>query len=155
MEVSGQLHAPAILSLGRSPRYPLKRRLSGPQSRSELSGEEEFHHCSSSFRRDATSITLFLSYHNTARRHILEELDLNLHRREDTNLLIPWRSSEPRNLLLTRFRTAFVWKVASSLKWMLGISLLASTFSNMSAIKSSRSGSSCGWMLCRVSSMYT
>jgi hypothetical protein len=34
MEVSGQLHAPAALPPGKSPWYPLDRRLGGPQSRS-------------------------------------------------------------------------------------------------------------------------
>jgi hypothetical protein len=33
MEVSGQLHAPAVLyPRGKDPRYPLDRRLDGPQS---------------------------------------------------------------------------------------------------------------------------
>jgi hypothetical protein len=36
MEVSGQLHAPAALPPGKSPWYPLDRRLGGPQSRSIL-----------------------------------------------------------------------------------------------------------------------
>jgi hypothetical protein len=40
MEVSGQLHAPAtLLPDKRSPRYPLDRRLDGPQSRSGRCGE--------------------------------------------------------------------------------------------------------------------
>jgi hypothetical protein len=34
MEVSGQLHAPAALPQGKSPRYPLDSGLDGPQSRS-------------------------------------------------------------------------------------------------------------------------
>jgi hypothetical protein len=34
MEASGQLHAPTDLTLGKSPWYPLDRRLGGPQSRS-------------------------------------------------------------------------------------------------------------------------
>jgi hypothetical protein len=36
MEVSAQLHAPAALPIGKEPppRYPLDRRLGGPQSRS-------------------------------------------------------------------------------------------------------------------------
>jgi hypothetical protein len=34
LEVSGQLHAPAALPPGKSPRYPFYRRLGGPQSRS-------------------------------------------------------------------------------------------------------------------------
>jgi hypothetical protein len=34
LEVSGQLHAPAALPPGKSPRYPLDRRMGGPQSRS-------------------------------------------------------------------------------------------------------------------------
>jgi hypothetical protein len=34
MEVSGQLQAPAALPQGKSPWYPLDRRLGGPQSRS-------------------------------------------------------------------------------------------------------------------------
>jgi hypothetical protein len=42
MEVSGQLHAPAALPpQGKSPWYPLDRRLSGPQSRSVRGGKEE------------------------------------------------------------------------------------------------------------------
>jgi hypothetical protein len=40
MEVSGQLHAPAAYSQGKSPWYPLDRRLGGPQSRSGRGGEE-------------------------------------------------------------------------------------------------------------------
>jgi hypothetical protein len=39
LEVSGQLHAPAALPPGKSPRYPFYRRLGGPQSRSGLYGE--------------------------------------------------------------------------------------------------------------------
>jgi hypothetical protein len=41
MEVSGQLHAPAALPPGKSPWYPLDRRLSGPQSHSGRSDEEK------------------------------------------------------------------------------------------------------------------
>jgi hypothetical protein len=41
MEVSGQLHAPAALPQGKSPRYPLDRRLDGPQNRSGRGGEEK------------------------------------------------------------------------------------------------------------------
>jgi hypothetical protein len=44
MEVSGQLHAPAALPQGKSPYYPLERRLGGPQSRSGLSDEEKNSH---------------------------------------------------------------------------------------------------------------
>jgi hypothetical protein len=40
LEVSGQLHAPAALPRGKSPRYPLDRRLGGPQSRSGRSLEQ-------------------------------------------------------------------------------------------------------------------
>jgi hypothetical protein len=40
MEVSGQLHDLALYPQGKSPWYPLDRRLGGPQSRSER-GEEE------------------------------------------------------------------------------------------------------------------
>jgi hypothetical protein len=39
--VSGQLHAPAALPQGKSPRYRLDRGLGGPQSRSERGGEEK------------------------------------------------------------------------------------------------------------------
>jgi hypothetical protein len=39
MEVSGQLDAPAALPPGKSPPYPLYRRLGGPQSRSGQHGE--------------------------------------------------------------------------------------------------------------------
>jgi hypothetical protein len=41
MEVSGQLHAPAALSPGKSPWYPLDRRLGWPQSRSGRGDEEK------------------------------------------------------------------------------------------------------------------
>jgi hypothetical protein len=41
MEVSGQLHAPVASSQGKNPRYPLDRRLGGPQSRSGRDGEEK------------------------------------------------------------------------------------------------------------------
>jgi hypothetical protein len=36
MEVSGQLHAPAVFPRGKGRRYPLDRRLGGTQVRSEL-----------------------------------------------------------------------------------------------------------------------
>jgi hypothetical protein len=36
-----QLHAPAALSLGKSPQYPLERMLGGPQNRSGRHGEEK------------------------------------------------------------------------------------------------------------------
>jgi hypothetical protein len=39
--VSGQLHAPAALFPGKSPPYPLDRRLGGPQSRSGRREEEK------------------------------------------------------------------------------------------------------------------
>jgi hypothetical protein len=41
MVVSGQIHSPAALPPGKSPSYPLDRRLGGPQSRSERDGEEK------------------------------------------------------------------------------------------------------------------
>jgi hypothetical protein len=41
MEVSGQLHAPAALPHGKSPWYPLDRRLGGLQSRSGRGGGEK------------------------------------------------------------------------------------------------------------------
>jgi hypothetical protein len=41
MEVISQLHAQATLPQGKSPRYPLDRRLGGPQSRSGRGGEEK------------------------------------------------------------------------------------------------------------------
>jgi hypothetical protein len=41
MLVSGQLHAPAALPQGKSPWYPLERRLDGPQSRFRDGGEEK------------------------------------------------------------------------------------------------------------------
>jgi hypothetical protein len=40
-EVSGQIHAPAALPSGKEPRFPLDRRLGGPQSRSGRGGEEK------------------------------------------------------------------------------------------------------------------
>jgi hypothetical protein len=42
MEVSGQLHTLAALPQGKSPWYPLDRRLGGPQSRSECGGETRY-----------------------------------------------------------------------------------------------------------------
>jgi hypothetical protein len=41
MEVSGQLHTPAALHQGKSPWYPLDRRLGELQSRSGRGGEEK------------------------------------------------------------------------------------------------------------------
>jgi hypothetical protein len=41
MDVNGQLHAPAALPQGKSPRYLLDRRLGGPQSRSGDGSEEK------------------------------------------------------------------------------------------------------------------
>jgi hypothetical protein len=41
MDVSGHLHAPAALPQGKSPWYPLDRRLGEPQSRSGRGGEEK------------------------------------------------------------------------------------------------------------------
>jgi hypothetical protein len=41
MEVSVQLRGPAALPQGKSPWYPLDRRLGGPQSRSGRGGEEK------------------------------------------------------------------------------------------------------------------
>jgi hypothetical protein len=41
MDVSGQLHAPAALPQGKSPWYPLDRKLGGPQSWSGHNGEEK------------------------------------------------------------------------------------------------------------------
>jgi hypothetical protein len=41
MEVSGQLHVPAALPQGKSPWYPLDRRLGEPQCRSERGGLEK------------------------------------------------------------------------------------------------------------------
>jgi hypothetical protein len=40
MEVSGKFHAPAALLPGKEPRYPLYRRLGGPQDRSRYGGED-------------------------------------------------------------------------------------------------------------------
>jgi hypothetical protein len=39
VEVTGQLHAPADFAPGKDPRYPLDRRLSGPESPSGRHGE--------------------------------------------------------------------------------------------------------------------
>jgi hypothetical protein len=41
MEVSGQVHATAALPQGKSPCYPLDRRLGGPRSRSGRDSEEK------------------------------------------------------------------------------------------------------------------
>jgi hypothetical protein len=40
LDGSGQLHAPAALTPSKSPRYPLDRKLGGPQSRSGSGGEK-------------------------------------------------------------------------------------------------------------------
>jgi hypothetical protein len=41
LEVSGQLHASAALAPGKSPLYPLDRRLGGPQNQAGRRGEEK------------------------------------------------------------------------------------------------------------------
>jgi len=41
MELSGQLHALAAYPQGKSPWYPLDRRMCGPQSNSGRGGEEK------------------------------------------------------------------------------------------------------------------
>jgi hypothetical protein len=41
MEVNDQLHAPAALPPRKEPRYPLARKMGGPQSRSGRGGEEK------------------------------------------------------------------------------------------------------------------
>jgi hypothetical protein len=41
MEVTGQLHDPAALPQGKSPWFPLDRRVGGHQSRSGRGGEEK------------------------------------------------------------------------------------------------------------------
>jgi hypothetical protein len=41
MEVSGQFHAQITLSLGKSPRYPVDRRLGGPHSQCGCCEEEK------------------------------------------------------------------------------------------------------------------
>jgi hypothetical protein len=41
MEVSGQIHDPAALPPGKEHRYPIDRRLGGPQSRSGRGDEEK------------------------------------------------------------------------------------------------------------------
>jgi hypothetical protein len=41
MEVSGQLHVPAALPQGKSPRHPLDTKVVGPQSQSGRGGEEK------------------------------------------------------------------------------------------------------------------
>jgi hypothetical protein len=41
MEVNGQLRAPALYSRGKILRYPLDRRMGGPQSQSERTGEKK------------------------------------------------------------------------------------------------------------------
>jgi len=42
MEVSGQLHDWPLYPQGKSPCYPLDRRLGGPQSQSGHGGEEKY-----------------------------------------------------------------------------------------------------------------
>jgi hypothetical protein len=44
MEVSGQLHDPDALPSGKEPRYPMNRRLGGPQSQFGRGGEEKNSH---------------------------------------------------------------------------------------------------------------
>jgi len=41
MKVSGQVHALAALLSGKSPWYPIDRRMGGPQSRSGRGGEKK------------------------------------------------------------------------------------------------------------------
>jgi hypothetical protein len=41
MEMSGQFYAPAALTPGKEPRYPLDRRLDGPRSRYGRCGEQK------------------------------------------------------------------------------------------------------------------
>jgi hypothetical protein len=41
MEMSGQLHAPAVLPAGKESLYPLNKRLGGPQSRSGRGGDDK------------------------------------------------------------------------------------------------------------------
>jgi hypothetical protein len=41
MEVGGQFHARPLYPQGKSPRYPLYRRLGGPKSRSGHDGKEK------------------------------------------------------------------------------------------------------------------
>jgi len=46
MKVSGQLNTPTTLPQGKSPQYPLDRRLGGLQNHSRCSGEEKkSHYC--------------------------------------------------------------------------------------------------------------
>jgi hypothetical protein len=42
LEVSGQLHIPAVFLQGKRPWYPLDRRLNGLQNRSGHGGEKKF-----------------------------------------------------------------------------------------------------------------
>jgi hypothetical protein len=65
MEVSGQLHPPAALIQGKSPWYPLDKRLGEPQIRSGHSGEKKIH----SPRRESNPRTLIVQ---TVAQPILE-----------------------------------------------------------------------------------
>jgi hypothetical protein len=50
MQVSGQLHSSALYPQGKSPCYPLDRRLDGPQIRSGRGGEEVNSHLLAGFK---------------------------------------------------------------------------------------------------------
>jgi hypothetical protein len=76
--MSGEFHAPAALCTGKSPRYPLDRRLCGPQSRSGRYGVER-NSCicqESNPSRPARSLSLYrLSYSGSSvstSSHLLE-----------------------------------------------------------------------------------
>jgi hypothetical protein len=71
--MSGKLHAPVALPPGKKPRYPLDRRLGGPQSRSGRGGEEKNSQPAPGIEpwnpdRPARSLALYwLSYHGSSK----------------------------------------------------------------------------------------
>ena len=78
MEISGKIHAPAALSAGKNPPYPLNRRLGGPQSQSGRFEEDkslfhlpEFKHRTlqaAALSLHRLSYTSYISLHNNEKK---------------------------------------------------------------------------------------
>jgi hypothetical protein len=69
MEVSGQLHAPAALPPGKSPRYPFYRRLGGPQIKRCTQGNENAEIFPSVHRMQNTIFGVETSYRHCFHLH--------------------------------------------------------------------------------------
>jgi hypothetical protein len=72
--VSGQLHAPAALPPGKSPRYPFYRRLDGPQSRSERYGEVKIFYPTGTRTPAAPGRPTRLSYPGSLTSYVQEQI---------------------------------------------------------------------------------